>query len=112
MDWNPFTLSLATFFGTALGWWVAHYLSSRRDVANERRKLIVSYLLDAYRKLENIANRDDVRPFWSDMESATADIQLLGSAPQVGLVQGLIKQYGDLQKKRQSFTGHIQCFDK
>ena len=47
MDWNPVTLSLATFFGTALGWWVAHYLSSRRDIANERRKLIVSYLLNA-----------------------------------------------------------------
>src|SRR3970040_1763407 len=51
MDWKLFAQLLATFFVAAFGWWVAHSLSDRRDLANERRKLRVNYLLDAYRKL-------------------------------------------------------------
>jgi hypothetical protein len=52
MDWKLFAQLLVTFLVAALGWWAAHALSSRRDLANERRKLRVSYLLEAYRKLE------------------------------------------------------------
>ena len=67
----------ATFFGTALGWFVAHLLTSKRDIKNEQRKIRVQLLLDAYRKLENASNREKTP--WGDIESAIADIQLLGS---------------------------------
>src|SRR5713101_7443588 len=75
-----------TFFGTALGWWVAHRLSSRRNIEDERRKLRMQYLLEAYRRLEGASHRaNNARPHWSALESAVADIQLLGSPHQVRL---------------------------
>jgi hypothetical protein len=75
MDWNLFSQLLVTFSVAALSWWFAHHFSARRDLANERRKLRVSYLLEAYRKLERASNRDDLKSYWTDFESAIADIQ-------------------------------------
>jgi hypothetical protein len=87
MDWKLFVQLIVTFCVAALGWWAVHYLSARRDLSNERRKLRVSYLLEAYRKLESASNRDDPGPQWSSFESAIADIQLLGSERQVSLAR-------------------------
>jgi hypothetical protein len=83
MDWKLFAQLFVTFIVSALGWWVAHALSSRRDVANERRKLRVSYLLEAYRKLEGAANPTNPTSKRDQLEAAIADIQLLGSPSQV-----------------------------
>lgn len=94
MDWKQFVQLIAAFIVAAFGWWVVHYLSTRRDLTNERRKLRVSYLLEAYRKLESGSNRDDATPYWSNFESAIADIQLLGSAYQVSLARELAIEMG------------------
>ncbi len=87
MSWMLFSQLLMTFVVAALGWWTAHYLSAKRDLANERRKLRVSYLLEAYRRLEGASNREDMTSFWSNFESAIADIQLLGTPHQVSLAR-------------------------
>jgi hypothetical protein len=87
MNLNLITQLTATFFVAAAGWWVGHYFSSRRDLINERRKLRIEYLLEAYRKLERASNRNDIKQYWSDFESAIADIQLLGSPHQVSLAR-------------------------
>lgn len=87
MGWNLFAQFLATFIVAALGWFAAHFLSARRDLANERRKLRAAYLLEAYRKLESASNRDDMKSSWANFESAIADIQLLGSPHQVRLAR-------------------------
>lgn len=48
----------------------------------------VSYLLDAYRRLESGSNRrDDPSHAWPQIESAIADIQLLGTPEQVRLAK-------------------------
>jgi hypothetical protein len=71
----------------ALGWPIAHWLASKREVLAEKRKLRVTYILEAYRRLENAGNRpigpesDEGR----DIESALADIQLLGTPKQIEL---------------------------
>lgn len=83
MDWKLFAQLVVTFTVAALGWLVAHYLTARRDFANERRKIIISYLLEAYRRLEASANSSDPRSKRSQTESAIADIQLFGSPQQV-----------------------------
>lgn len=85
MDWKLFIQLIATFLIAALGWCVAHYFTTRRDLANERRKLRIAYLLEAYRKLENASNREPIN--WPLFESAIADIQLLGSTHQVSLAR-------------------------
>ncbi len=87
MDWKLFAQLLATIAVATLGWWAVHYLTARRDLANERRKLRVSYLLEAYRRLESASNREDMGPHRSSFETAIADIQLLGSVHQVALAR-------------------------
>jgi hypothetical protein len=86
MDWKLFAQLLATVVVAGLGWWAVHRLAARRDLANERRRLRVAHLLEAYRKLESASNRDTLEHI-SSFESAIADIQLLGSAHQAGLAR-------------------------
>ena len=87
MDWRLFAQLAVTLIVAALGGWAGHYLSMRRDLAAERRKLRVTYLLEAYRRLEGASNRDDAKRSWPELESAIADIQLLGSPGQVALAR-------------------------
>lgn len=88
MDWKLFAQLGVTALVALAGGWFGHYLSSLRDEANDRRKLRVSYLLEAYRRLESGSNRrDDPSHTWAQIESAIADIQILGSPEQVRLAQ-------------------------
>jgi hypothetical protein len=87
MDWKLFAQLAVTLIVAVLGGWAGHYLSMRRDLAAERRKLRVTYLLEAYRRLEGASNRDDAKRCWPELESAIADIQLLGSPGQVALAR-------------------------
>lgn len=93
MDWGFYLQLIATFLVAALGWWAAHWFTSRRDLNNERRKIVVQLLLEAYRKLENASNRKETP--WSDIESAIADIQLLGSLRQAALAMDFATSMGD-----------------
>jgi hypothetical protein len=87
MDWKLFAQLAVTLIVAMLGGWIGHYLSMRRDLAVERRKLRVTYLLEAYRRLEGASNRDDPKRCWHEFESAIADIQLLGTPHQVSLAR-------------------------
>lgn len=80
-------ISILSLGMSVAGWWVVHHFSSRRDLANERRKLRVAYLLEAYRRLESASNRADITTHSAAFESAIADIQLLGSPQQVALAR-------------------------
>ncbi len=87
MDWKLFSQLLVTVLVALAGGWLGHHFASRRDLLNERRKLRVTYLLEAYRKLEDASNRNDADRAWPLFESAIADIQLLGSPKQVELAR-------------------------
>ena len=82
---------MVTFLFAALGWGAAHWFTSKRDLENERRKIIVELLLGAYRKLEGSLHREDGKTPWNDIESAFADIQLLGSHHQATCAAELAK---------------------
>ena len=86
MDWKLFAQLAATGLVTVLGWWVVNFFSKRRDIENDRRKLQTEYLLEAYRRLEGASHREGrQKEFEGQLESAIADIQLLGTAKQVDL---------------------------
>lgn len=87
MDWKLFAQLAATVLVALTGGWLGHSLSARRDFLNERRKLRITYLLEAYRRLEDAGNRSDPDRAWPQFESAIADIQLLGSPTQVHLAR-------------------------
>ena len=70
-----------------VGWYVVHILNSKRDQANKRRDLQVQYLINAYRQLEFVSNREITPNTAPEFEKAIADIQLFGTAKQVSLAQ-------------------------
>lgn len=90
MDWKLFAQVVMTFAIAVFGGWLGHILSGRRDLTNERRKLRIQYLLEAYRRLEAASERrQNHEQYWTDLESAVADIQLLGTPHQASLARQL-----------------------
>ena len=72
---------ITALFGLIAG----HYLSMKRDIENEKRKIRINYLIEAYRKLERGASPNSKKFDKGDFESAIADIQMLGNLEQVNL---------------------------
>jgi hypothetical protein len=103
MDWKLFAQLAVTLIVALLGGLIGHRLSMHRDLTGERRKLRVVYLLEAYRRLEGATNRNDpeCRP---NLESALADIQLLGSPHQISLAKQMAT---DLARERSSPTNDL-----
>jgi hypothetical protein len=77
---------LATSLVTIIGWYILHQLSKKRDSKNKKQELRISYLIEAWKKLEYAANRKifDKIEF---IEKPIADIQLFGNKKQIELAQ-------------------------
>ena len=70
------------------GWLFGYIATIRRDRLSKRRDLRTQYLLDAYRRLEGAGNRaEPSREDEKALESAVADIQLLGSPAQAHMAR-------------------------
>jgi hypothetical protein len=79
---------LTSSFLALMGWFVGSIATIRRDRLSKQRDLRTQYLLDAYRRLEGAGNgREPSRTDEKALESAVADIQLLGSPDQVHLAR-------------------------
>ncbi|MFZ2448760.1 MAG: hypothetical protein WAW37_20550 [Syntrophobacteraceae bacterium] len=86
---------LITAAVAVVGWFIVHQLSISRDIKNKRSELKIGYLIEAYRKLENVSHRDN--PDMHDFETAMADIQLFGTKRQVDISQSISREFA--QKK-------------
>lgn len=73
-----------TILLASLGWLIGYWTTVRRDRLAKKRDLRIQYLIDAYRRLESAANRENA--IVEGLETAVADIQLFGSAGQITLV--------------------------
>lgn len=96
MNWPLFWQLLVTATVAFIGSWLAHFFAARRDRKNKQRDLRISFLIEAYRRLEFIANRpslDDAK----SIESAVADIQLFGTSSQVRLIQSFATKFATTQ---------------
>jgi len=91
--WLPLLVTTAVAIAS---WYAAHLLASRRDRANKRRELLVTYLIEAYRRLESGANRQMTSEQAQAVESAIADIQLFGNTRQVELVQAFAQEIAEM----------------
>ena len=81
------TAAVITAAVVIVGWYVAHYLTAKRDQTNKRRDLRVEYLIEAYRRLEFAGNRPLTNDVATEFEKAVADIQLFGTPRKVELAQ-------------------------
>ncbi len=76
------------------GWFAAHQFNAHRDRQNKRRDLRIQFLLEAYRRLESVANREKkTEEQMLAFESAVADIQLLGSPEQIIATVSYLRQH-------------------
>ena len=86
--WFPLVGPMLAAMVAVLGWFVAHRLSVSKELSTKRRELRIQYLIDAYRRLEGAAYRNEFEGR-QDFESAVADIQLFGSGRQITLANEL-----------------------
>jgi len=84
-----------------IGWGVVHSLNCARDREAKRRDIWVQYLIEACRKLEFGSQRgnDHEAPHREAMESALADIQLMGTPEQGAEARKVIKAIADPKQK-------------
>jgi hypothetical protein len=88
---------LTTAAVAAIGWFAAHWFAVSRDRTNKRREMRLTRLMDAYSALERSAHRPFVGALADAVSDAFADIQLLGSPPQVHLAQSLMMELSNNQ---------------
>ncbi len=68
-------------------------LNAERDLLNKKREIHVQYLVGVYRQLALSANRPPDPKYFRDMEAAVADIQLLGTASQIGKIDTFCEEF-------------------
>ena len=85
INFNLLIPALITTLVAIFGWYIVHALNVRRDRDNKRRDMRIQYLIEAYRRIERASNRPKEFDNNLELESAIADIQLLGSLKQVSL---------------------------
>lgn len=74
-----------------LGWVITHYLALRKSARDKKREVTTEYLIKAWRTLESASNRSD-NSHNAKLETAIADIQLLGTQKQIELAQQFADQ--------------------
>jgi len=92
MNWPLFLQLIVTAVVAFSGAWLAHAFAANRDRKNKRRDQRISYLIEAYRRLESASNRASLDSM-QKVESAAADIQLFGSVRQIHLVQSFVHEF-------------------
>jgi hypothetical protein len=91
---DPIITTLISALLALLAGFAGYILGIRRDRLSKRRDLRTQYLLDAYRRLEGASNRQDLsNDDKKALESASADIQLLGSPEQVRLARLFAQEF-------------------
>ena len=88
---------LLTVIVALLGWLCVHQLTAWRDRVNQKRQLKTEYLINAYRRLANSANRPPTKdsPYFRDMESAISDIQLFGDGKDIEHVKEFLNEFSN-----------------
>ena len=106
LEWAPVWGPLLAVVVLMVGWWVVHGLNLERDVEAKQRDIQVQYLIEAYRRLQESANRGPA--FETDreyvqqvqgLECAIGDIQLFGSPDEVKLARQFAEQLAGPDKK-------------
>lgn len=82
---------IVSSFLIILGWGITHYLALRKSARDKKREVTTEYLINAWRTLESASNRSD-NSHNAKLETAIADIQLLGTKKQIELAQQMAVQ--------------------
>lgn len=76
-----------------IGWLVANNFTTKRDVANKQRELVINHLIQTYRIITNeISHREETPERSLKLENILTDIQLFGSNEQITLAKQLANE--------------------
>lgn len=91
------TLSLIVPVIVALvGWYIVNAFDRERDLENKQREYRTEFLIEAYRNIEQAANREQLHPSCAkNLEEATGAIQLLGSQEAVDIIRDISMKMAD-----------------
>lgn len=79
-----------TAFLAVSGWLIGHYFTTKRDVSNKRRELVLKHLIEAYKVITNdISQRPQTQETNLKLENILTNIQLFGSSEQIDLAKEL-----------------------
>jgi hypothetical protein len=105
MDWKIALPLLVTAVLTMSGWFVGHWISTRKDRSNKKRDIRTNYLIECFRRLEYSGDRvldEDAR---RQLESTIADIQLFGSTDQAAAAHAFAQGIAD--RDENASTGRL-----
>ncbi len=95
LTWAPLLGPALAALVAIVGFGISHALTSRRELNAEKRKVRVSFMIEAYRKLESGSCRGvNAAKYSEQFHSAIADIQLLGSPVQVEVARKIALALG------------------
>lgn len=81
---------IITIVLAVIGWLVGNYFTTKRDVANKRRELVITHLIEAYHIITNeVSHREESEERNLKLENLLSDIQLFGSQEQIVLAKKL-----------------------
>ena len=77
------------------GWFLAHWLTSRRDLANRRREARVKALEAAYMRVASTSNRDLAvsKEFREKIETFVSEMQLYATPQQIKLLGDFVNNH-------------------
>lgn len=102
-DVAPYFFKTLTYITTALGIIIPSIAASyftylrvnKNNLKQEKQKLILNYLTESFRKLALAVQRPpkDGSPYFRDLESVVADIQLFGTKSQVDTILEFLDEW-------------------
>ena len=81
--------------GAILVWYLTACSLRRQDRDAKKREIRLRFLIDAYRQMENSANREgkEIPEALKTIELAISDVQLFGTRRQVALAQEIVSAF-------------------
>jgi len=94
MDWKlVFSIGVPALVGVA-GWYFAHLLTARRELASRRREARLKSLEAAFMRLATSSNREHLTVESIDkLETFVSEIQLYGTPHQITLMSELVEAF-------------------
>jgi hypothetical protein len=93
LDWKLILSILIPGVLVILGWFIAHFLTSKREFKARRREARVKGLEAAYMRVASSSNREMTEEVMEKLETFVSEIQLYGTPRQVQLTRKLVADY-------------------
>ncbi len=78
-----------------LGWFLGHWLNSRRELSNKRREIRLAGLETAYKRISHASLRDLTPEDETELERFVSEIQMYGTPHQIDLMTDMVKAFND-----------------